>query len=158
MSFLPGFEEEANQLFADYVVSQSRRARRMAEVERLGESLTDIPGWEAAGEGLLDEFWSRRAITSMRRGERDSALIYALRTLDASEADGSNLVAELLGNDLDNLYGTVRTAKPLQALELDTLSGVLTSLDNQHRVEVFEAPVKMLSPASTPPYWTGRKG
>ncbi|MDH3976969.1 MAG: AAA-like domain-containing protein, partial [Gammaproteobacteria bacterium] len=137
MSFLPGFEAEADQLFADYLVSQSRRARRIAEVERLGESLTDIPGWETAGEGLRDEYWSRRTITSMRRGERDSALIYALRTLDASEAGGRNLVAELLGNDLDKLYGTVRTAKPLQALELDTVSGVIATLDDQHRVEVF---------------------
>lgn len=137
LSFLPGFGDMADNLFADYLVQQSRRARRFAEVERFSESLAEIPGRSSAGTQILSEFWQRRVATSMQRGERDMALIYATRMLDEPTLERRQLVAELLGADFDMLHGTVRTPRPLRAIELDRASGLITTLDAQHRVDVL---------------------
>jgi len=137
LSFLPGFGDMADNLFSDYLVQQSRRARRLAEVERFSESLTEIPGRPSVGNQMLAEFWERRVSASMYRGERDVALLYATQMLDEPTPERRQLVAELLGNDFDMLRGTVRTPQPLRALELDPVSGLITTLDAQHRVEVL---------------------
>jgi len=44
LSFLPGFGDMADNLFADYLIQESRDARRLAEVERFSEHLAEIPG------------------------------------------------------------------------------------------------------------------
>ncbi len=137
LGFWPGFGDKADDLFADYLVSQSRRARRLAEVERFSESLADILGRPAVSSQMIAEFWQRRVNTSMHRGERDEALLYAMRMLDQSTLERRQLAAELLGRDFDTLHGTVRTPQPLRAIELDGASGLITTLDAQHRVDVL---------------------
>ena len=137
LSFLPGFGEKADNLFADYLIRQSRDARRLAEVERFSESLTEIPGRPLLGNQMLAEFWQRRVATEMQRGERDIALLYATRMLHEPTTERRQLVAELLGSDFDMLRGTVRTPQPLRAIELDPASGLITTLDAQHRVDVL---------------------
>jgi WD40 repeat protein len=137
LSFLPGYGDMADNLFADYLVRQSRRSRRLAEVERFSESLTEIPGRPTVGTQILADFWERRVASSMQRGERDVALLYATRMLDEPTPERRRLVAELLGSDFDKLRGTVRTQQPLRAIELDPVSGLVTTLDTQHRVEVL---------------------
>ncbi|MDP7297593.1 MAG: proprotein convertase P-domain-containing protein, partial [Gammaproteobacteria bacterium] len=79
----------------------------------------------------------RRAVNSMNRGERDMALLYATRMLDEPTPERRQLVAELLGNDFEMLRGTVRTPQPLRAIELDPVSGLITTLDAQHRIDVL---------------------
>ena len=137
LHFLPGFGSTADQLFADYLVAQSRAARRLAEVERFSERLAEVPGREALSESLIAEFWDRRAARAMDRGDRDSALLFATRAVASPTIARRKLVAELLGTDYGKLQGTIRTPVPLQALELDEESGLLTSLDREHRVEVW---------------------
>ncbi len=137
LSFLPGFGDMADNLFADYLVEQSRRARRFAEVERFSESLVEIPGRPSIGKQILGDFWERRVRKAMQRGERDVALVYATRMLDEPTRERRQLVAELLGSDFDLLHGTIRTPKPLRAIELDHASGLITTLDTQHRVDVL---------------------
>ncbi len=137
LSFLPGFGDQADELFSDYLVRQSRRARRLAEVERFSESLSEIPDRPFVGKQMLAEFWERRVLASMRRGERDMALLYGTRMLDEPTPERRQLVAELLGSDFNLLRGTVRTPQPLRAIELDSASGLITTLDARHRVEVL---------------------
>ncbi len=137
LSFLPGFGDMADNLFSDYLVQQSRRARRLAEVERFSESLAEIPGRPMVGNQMLAEFWERRVALSMNRGERDVALLYATRMLGESTPERRQLVAELLGKDFAMLQGTIRTPRPLRAIELDPVSGLITTLDTQHRVDVL---------------------
>jgi WD40 repeat protein len=137
LGFLPGFGAKADRLFADYLVLQSRRARRLVEVERFSDRLTEIPGRESLSDALLAEFWDRRATISMHRGHRDTALLFAARAVSEPTAERRQLVAELLGTDYGKLQGTIRTAVPLTALQFDVESGLITSLDEQHRVEVW---------------------
>jgi len=137
LSFLPGFGDMADNLFADYLIRQSRSARRLAEVERFSESLAEIPGRPSVGDQMLAEFWERRVMASMHRGERDIALLFATRMLAESTPERRQLAAELLGHDFDMLRGTVRTAQPLRAIELDSASGLITTLDTQHRIDVL---------------------
>ncbi|MDP6675394.1 MAG: proprotein convertase P-domain-containing protein, partial [Gammaproteobacteria bacterium] len=137
LSFLPGFGDMADNLFSEYLIQQSRRARRLAEVERFSESLAEIPGRPLVGNQMLAEFWERRTANSMNRGERDVALLYATRMLDEPTQERRQLVAELLGSDFEMLRGTVRTSQPLQAIELDPVSGLITTLDAQHRIDVL---------------------
>jgi hypothetical protein len=140
LHFLPGFGNTADQLFADYLVQQSRRARVLAEAERIGERLAEIPGQEAQSEALIAEFWDRRALASMARGDRDPALLFAARAVADPTDERRQLVAELLGTDYGKLQGTIRTAVPLKSIELDQGSGLITTLDEQHRVDVWHSP------------------
>jgi len=137
LSFLPGFGDMADNLFADYLVQQSRSARRLVEVERFSESLVEISAQPALGNQMLAEFWERRVMASMHRGERDTALLFATRMLTESTPERRQLAAELLGRDFDMLHGTVRTPRPLQSIELDPVSGLITTLDAQHQVDVL---------------------
>ena len=139
LHFLPGFGNTADQLFADYLVKQSRRARRLAEAERINERLAEIPGQQELSESLLAEFWDRRALASMTRGDRDAALLYAARAIKNPTPERRQLVAELLGSDYGKLQGTIRTSVPLTALELDKASGLITTLDEQHRVDIWHS-------------------
>ena len=137
LSFLPGFGEQADDLFADYLVQQSRQARRLAEVERFSESLAEIPGRPELGARMLAEFWERRATRAMERGERDEALLFALEMLGEPTAERRRLLTELIGADFDRLRGTIRTPQPLRAIAMDPVSGFVTTLDEQHRVDVL---------------------
>ncbi len=137
LGFLPGFGDMADNLFADYLVRQSRRARRLAEVERFSESLAEIPGRESVAREMLAEFWERRVASSMYRGERDEALLYAMRMLDDPTPERLRVAAELLGDDFGMLKGTVRTPRPLSAIELDVEAGLVATLDDRHRVDVW---------------------
>jgi WD40 repeat protein len=137
LHFLPGFGDTADRLFSDYLVGQSRRARRLVEVETFSERLAEVPDQQALSESLIAEFWDRAAMVSMHRGDRDTALLYALRATTIPTPERGQLVAELLGSDYRKLAGTIRTPVPLVALELDSGSGLLTSLDKEHRVEVW---------------------
>jgi WD40 repeat protein len=139
LHFLPGFGNTADQLFADYLVKQSRRSRQLAGAVRINERLAEIPGQEALGESLLAEFWDRRAVASMTRGDRDAALLYAARAVASPTPARRQLVAELLGSDYGKLRGTIRTPVPLTAIEVDGASGLITTLDEQHRVEVWHS-------------------
>ena len=137
LHFLPGFGGTADRLFADYLIDQGRRARHLAEVERFSERLAEIPGQEAISRSLIAEFWDRRAKVSMQRGDRDVALLYASRALAIPTGERRRLVAELLGSDYGKLRGTIRTVVPFRSLEFDTSSGLITSLDEQNRVDVW---------------------
>jgi len=137
LHFLPGFGSTADRLFSDYLVDQSRRARRLVEVESFSDRLAEVPGQQALSESLIAEFWDRAAMISMRRGDRDTALLYALRATTIPTPERGQLVMELLGSDYRKLQGTIRTPAPLRVLELDSGSGLITSLDKEHRVDVW---------------------
>jgi WD40 repeat protein len=137
LDFLPGYSDLANGLFTDYLVSRSRNARSLREVQGFVDRLEEIPGRVALGDTLLGEFWDRRVMKSMHRGDRDEALLFSLRALETPTDERRRVVAEVLGNDYESLLGSVRTSAPLRALEVERGSGLLTVLDKQHRVDVW---------------------
>jgi len=138
LHFLPGYGGQADRLFADYLVTQSRRSRRLVEVQRISQRLAEIAGRQALSESLLAEFWDRRAKSAMHRGDRDAALLYATRAMELPSLDRRKLVAELLGNDYSKLNGTIRTDVALSFLELDKVSGLVTTLDRQNIADVWQ--------------------
>jgi WD40 repeat protein len=138
LHFLPGYGGRADQLFADYLVAQSRRSRRLVEVQRFSQRLAEIPGGQPLSEALLAEFWDRRAKSAMHRGDRDAALLYATRAMELPSLDRRKLVAELLGNDYGKLNGSIRTEVALSFIELDEISGLLTTLDKENMADVWQ--------------------
>jgi len=137
LDFLPGYGELADNLFTDYLVARSRNARSLREVQGFVDRLEEIPGRAALSDTLLGEFWDRRTMKSMHRGDRDDALLYSLRALETPTEQRRKVVAELLGSDYSNLLGSIRTADPVTALEVERESGLLTVLDDEHRVNVW---------------------
>ena len=137
LDFLPGYSDLANSLFTDYLISRSRNARSLPEVQGFVDRLEEIPGRVVLGDTLLGEFWDRRTMKSMHRGDRDEALLYSLRALETPTDERRRAVSELLGNEQANLLGSIRTSAPLVALEVERGSGLLTVLDERHRVDVW---------------------
>jgi WD40 repeat protein len=137
LRMLPGFRAEADRLFVDYLVRQSRRARRLPEVQRIGETLATLPGGAARAEALLEEFWNRRAALMAQRGDRDGALLYTLQNRDRPDPERGARLAGLLGADLAALSATLRPGSPLTDVEFDADNGLLTTLDDDHEISVW---------------------
>lgn len=138
LKFLPGFGDTADELFSDYLARQSRRARRLVEVQRFSEGLAEIPGAEGLSRQILAEFWDRRTKASMHAGARDAAVLYAARAMRIPDPQRNGRLSELLGSDYSKLVTSVRTPEPLRALQSDPESGLITGLDALHRVEVWQ--------------------
>lgn len=138
LNFLPGYGATADELFTDYLVAKSRNAGSLNEVLGFSERLKEIPDREALSEVLVAEFWDRRTMSAMQRGDRDEALLFATRALNLPTDERRQVVAELYGRDYANLGGTIRTPEPLRALELDLNSGLVTTLDRTHRVDIWQ--------------------
>lgn len=137
LNFLPGYGDTADALFTDYLVAKSRNASSLNEVLGFSERLKEIPDRLTLSEELVAEFWDRRTMRAMRRGDRDEALLFATRALNLPTDERRRIVAELYGRDYANLGGTVRTPEPLSALEVDLNSGLVTTLDKAHRVDIW---------------------
>jgi WD40 repeat protein len=138
LSILPGFGATADQLFSDYLARQSRDATRLPEVERYSQRLAEIPDKELFGRELIAEFWDRRAQQTINRGDRDTALLFATRALSIPTPERRALVAELMGSNFDNLLATIRTDQPLDSLEIDQSSGLITTLDERQDLGVWQ--------------------
>ncbi|MBT8442026.1 MAG: AAA-like domain-containing protein, partial [Gammaproteobacteria bacterium] len=137
LDFLPGYGDMADELFSGYLAGKSRDARNLREVQGFSERLAEMPGREELGATLLGEFWDRRTMSAMHRGDRDEALLYSLRALATPTDERARVVSELFGSDYASLLGTIRTTEPLQSLEIDRGSGLLTALDDQNHIEVW---------------------
>ncbi len=137
LRLFPGFGAEADRLFADYLVRQSRRASRLPEVQRIGERLAGLPGGEERARLLLAEFWERRASSMAQRGDRDGAILYTMQSLVEPTSEREDRLAELLSSSLAGLVATARPEAPLTDLEVDPDSGLLTTLDERHEVSVW---------------------
>lgn len=138
LRFLPGFRNTAKDLFEDYLVRESRESGSLQEVQRFGERLPDLTGRTELRDELLAEFWDRSVNGALRRGRRDSATLLALRALQASTPERQRQVGELLGSDFDTLLGTIRSREELAGIGVDPANSLLTLLDEQHGVSVWQ--------------------
>jgi len=138
LSFLPGFGVMADELFAEYLARQSRRASRLIEVQRFGELLMELPEQEQAAARLEAEFWDRSRLDALRAARRDDALLFALRAVQQPTDARERAVAELLLPDYTSLVGTIRPQSPLTGLAMDSSSGLVSLLDTQHRLGTWQ--------------------
>ncbi len=138
LSFFPGFGDLADELFAEYLARQSRRATRLIEVQRFGELLAELPGQADSAETLTADFFERSSNAALRRADRDTALLFALQAAEQPSTARTDAVAELLGNDYSSLIGTIRPEAALRGLALDSGSGLVTALDGQHRLGTWQ--------------------
>ncbi|HHQ14813.1 MAG TPA: hypothetical protein ENK16_07265, partial [Chromatiales bacterium] len=138
LSFLPGFGDTADRLFAEYLTGASRRARRLAEVERYGDYLARLPGQADLQNELNAELWDRKAGMALQRGDRDAGILFALKALQHPTLRRKQQLGELLGEDFASLVGTIRPGSPVGALGLDTAAARVTVLDRDHRLSIWE--------------------
>lgn len=138
LRFLPGFKATAKDLFRDYLVRESRESGSLQEVQRFGERLPELSGRTELRDELLAEFWERNAQRAVGRGRRDNATLYALRAIEAPSPARQRQVGELLGSDFDALLGTIHHRELLAGIGVDPASKLLTLLDDQHGVSVWQ--------------------
>ncbi len=138
LSFFPGFGDTADRLFAEYLAGASRRARRLAEVERYGDYLARLPGQADLQNELNAELWDRKAVMALQRGDRDAGILFALKALQHPTLRRKRRLGELLGEDFASLVGTIRPGAPVEALGLDTATKRVTVLDRNNRLSTWE--------------------
>ena len=137
LSLLPGFGTMADQLFADWLVEQSGRATRLAEVDRLGARLERLPGGAERAGRLRADFWDRRANAMSLRGDRDGAIVYAMQALETPTPARRARLAELAPPGFQRLAATIRPGATLSDLEAEPASGLITALDVNHELTVW---------------------
>ncbi|MDJ0928684.1 MAG: AAA-like domain-containing protein [Gammaproteobacteria bacterium] len=138
LSFLPGFGGTADELFTDFLTSVSRRASRFSEVQRYGDYLEQLPGTADLRRSLMAEFWDGRVRDALLRGRQDHAILFAMRALDEPTDTRRRRLGELLGEDVPSLQGTIRPGEALRDISLDSVNGLVTLLDEAHRVSVWQ--------------------
>ncbi len=137
LSMLPGFGGRADRLFAEYLQRISSRATRLTEVQRYGDYLAELDDGEALRRESLATFWDRRREQALKSGDRDRALLFALRAAETPTAERSNALGELLGPDIDRLLWTVRPTGNVTGLGYAADTGTVTILDSQHRLSAW---------------------
>jgi WD40 repeat protein/subtilisin-like proprotein convertase family protein len=133
LRMLPGYRSSADQLFREYLARQSRAARRLPEVRRIGARLAEIPGGAERVADLEAEFWDRRAREQLLKGDRDAGLLFNLEALAVPTAARRALAADLWRETDERIVGTVRAGRPLVAVEAGTVADELTTLDTGNR-------------------------
>ncbi|MGI9329493.1 MAG: AAA-like domain-containing protein, partial [Gammaproteobacteria bacterium] len=138
LRMFPGFKLTAKELFTNYVVRESRQSTSLPEVRRLSERLPDYPGRDELRVEMRAEYWDRSVQRALQQGRRDDALLFSLQALERPTQRRQLQVGELLSDDFDRLLGTIRHQGPLADLALDADTGLLSLLDEEHGVTVWQ--------------------
>jgi WD40 repeat protein len=138
LRLFPGFKLTAKQLFTNYVVRESRQSTSLPEVRRLSERLPDYPGRDELRVEMRAEYWDRSVQRALRQGRRDDALLFSLQAMERPTQRRQLQVGELLSDDFDRLLGTIRHKGLLAGLALDVDTGLLSLLDEEHGVAVWQ--------------------
>ncbi len=137
LSSLPGYGDTADRLFSDFLMRSSRGATELADVMRINSRLQLLPEGPAQSAGLLAEFWEREARRWMHSGDRDSALVAVIESLQSPSESRRRLTAELIGADYRALWATLHSRAPITAVRADQQNNLLTVLDRENQVDIW---------------------
>jgi WD40 repeat protein/subtilisin-like proprotein convertase family protein len=108
---LPGFAERADELFGAALVRASGKAATLGEASAIDARLRGLPGRDAVADGLLADYWLRRARGAANAERRDAAVLFALRAAEKSSAQqavAAAYVRELVADDYPTLERSLR--------------------------------------------------
>ena len=131
----PGFRAKADRLFSRVLARHSRRADSWEVVAAADASMRALPGYEPRADGLLVEFWERRAAAAEAAEDRDAALLYRLRAYQAGPTADAGRAAALAGGDYAQLLNVIRTAAPVEFLAADAAGRSLVTLSGGNQVQ-----------------------
>ncbi|HUQ52875.1 MAG TPA: AAA-like domain-containing protein, partial [Gammaproteobacteria bacterium] len=109
---LPGFAERADELWLEALGRQSRAATTLSSAMAADTRMRELPEQDTAADGLLGEFWLRRAREQAHAEQRGAALLLAQRAaqLPAAEPAAAAYLSELVGDDYARLERSLRIA------------------------------------------------
>lgn len=137
LQMFPGYGAMADRLFENFLIRKGERAASLMEIKRINNQLASVEGGEESGQGLLADFWERRAAVATDIGDRDGALIALLEALQVSNERRRSWAAELVGQDYQSLLATLHSNAELRSVEVDEAAGVLTLLDIRNQVNIW---------------------
>ena len=116
---LPGFRRACRRALARRArAPKPRRDDAYAAAAAADTRLRELPGQDAAADGLLSEFWLRRAREQAHAEQRDAAILLAQRAaaLPAADPAAVTLLAELVGDDYSRLERSLRPGRAARVL------------------------------------------
>jgi subtilisin-like proprotein convertase family protein/WD40 repeat protein len=133
---LPGFAERADGLWQQALMRQSRAATSLAEALPVDALLRVPPGDDGVADGLLGEFWLRKARAARFAEQRDAALLFAQRAaqLPVDAARASAELAELVGEDYALLERSLRLPTAPASWQLAATGSLLLTFDAEQRL------------------------
>ena len=129
---LPGFEQQADELWLTALVSRSRAATTLADVAAADARLRELPGQAGAADRLLGEFWLRRSAERAHAEQRDAAILLAQRAAGADRTAAAYL-AELVGDDYSQLERSLRLPGVPDYWHMSFAGATLVSVDAQRQ-------------------------
>ena len=132
---LPGFAARADRMLADVMVRRSERTATITEVMAADAVMRESLGMEELADEMLARYWLRQSEAAMHRGDRDTALVYAMEARRDSPHVATQIAAELIGADYPHLERTFRLPQAPISWEVDWESNELVVVDQAHRFE-----------------------
>jgi WD40 repeat protein/subtilisin-like proprotein convertase family protein len=134
---LPGFGPLAEQLLGESLARRSGTATTLAAASATDERLRELPGQAERADELLAAFWLRKAEAAAQAEQRDAALLYGLRALDAEQRTAGSapaLLVDVIGDDYPALQRTVRIAEEPRNFSMDWPRNTLLWFDAANRL------------------------
>ncbi len=138
LRFYPGYTDRADRLFSEFLARQSRAATGLPDALRTYQRMLTVPGSEMQAEETLAEFWDRHSASLALAGDRDAALLAQLNALTVPTESRRRNAAAFIGADYRQLVGTIRSGNRLKGVRVDSQTGQLAVLDDQHLVQVWQ--------------------
>jgi WD40 repeat protein/subtilisin-like proprotein convertase family protein len=131
---LPFFGGTADRLLADVAVRRSRRASTIDEALAADTVMRDSLDMPSLADELMAEYWLRQSRVAMHRGDRDTALLYAIEAHRDAPAIAARTAMELLDSDYVRLVRAVRLPQTPLRLDVDWENDELVIVERTRRV------------------------
>lgn len=137
---LPGFEQQADELWLAALERQSRAATTLAEARAADILLRELPAQEETADRLLGDFWLRRAREHAHAEQREAAILLAQRAaaLPGAGQQTRGYLAELVGDDYSRLELVQSLPGVPEYWHVAFERGAVISLDAQRRAQQTE--------------------
>ena len=144
---IPGFGEQADELFAGVLERRSAQARNWQEALTADVELRGLYRQMDRADRLLAEFWERQAAAAESAELRDRALIYRIRALQSSTPERLRRAAALIGQDYPQLRAVVRPGAIIDSLTMEPSGDSVVTLTTDHFVQTWRTDTGLASGA-----------
>ena len=121
----PGHADSAERLFRSQLELRASHTSDAAVMQQIDSYARRLPDSALFADGMLADFWDRRAEQALQLERRDEALLASIQSLVVATPERRRRAARLIGDDYPYLLGTI-PAQPANAVMFDPSALLLT--------------------------------
>lgn len=121
----PGHAGSAERLFKNQLELRASHTSDVGVMQEIDGYARRLPDPALFADGMLADFWDRRAKQALQLEQRDEALLASIQSLVVATPERRRRAARLIGDDYPYLLGTI-PARPADAVMFDPSALILS--------------------------------